>query len=78
MSNHSELESGETGNESLINRFVSLVVSIFSPLLPLLAGAGLLRGFTILANELGILSVESDTNTLLTLAATSVFYFSHC
>lgn len=75
MSNHSELESGETGNESLINRFVSLVVSIFSPLLPLLAGAGLLRGFTILANELGILSVESDTNTLLTLAATSVFYF---
>ncbi|RXA58877.1 PTS beta-glucoside transporter subunit IIABC [Enterococcus casseliflavus] len=75
MSYHSESEDVETGNESLINRFVSLVVSIFSPLLPLLAGAGLLRGFTILANELGILSVESDTNTLLTLAATSVFYF---
>lgn len=57
------------------NEFVALVVSIFSPLLPLLAGAGLLRGFTILANELGWLSTESTTNLILTLAATSVFYF---
>lgn len=57
------------------NDFVSLVVSIFSPLLPLLAGAGLLRGFTILANELGILPTESTTNLILTLSATSVFYF---
>ena len=52
------------------------VVSIFSPLLPLLAGSGLLRGFTILANEVGILSTDSSTNLMLTLLlATSVFYF---
>ncbi|UOR11325.1 PTS transporter subunit EIIC [Halobacillus amylolyticus] len=57
------------------NKFIALVVSIFSPLLPLLAGAGLLRGFTILANELGWLSTESTTNLILTLAATSVFHF---
>ncbi|MFW7366946.1 PTS transporter subunit EIIC [Vagococcus fluvialis] len=61
--------------DSFINQFVSLVVSIFSPLLPLLAGSGLLRGFTILANEFGILKTDSSTNTMLTLAATSVFYF---
>ncbi|MGX4668925.1 PTS transporter subunit EIIC [Cerasibacillus sp. JNUCC 74] len=57
------------------NEFIALVVSIFSPLLPLLAGSGLLRGFTILANELGWLSTDSTTNLVLTLAATSVFYF---
>lgn len=57
------------------NEFIALVVSIFSPLLPLLAGSGLLRGFTILANELGWLSTDSTTNLILTLAATSVFYF---
>ncbi len=77
-------ENNETTNEknskvqtkkSLINEFVQLVVSIFSPLLPLLAGSGLLRGFTILANEVGILSTDSSTNLMLTLAATSVFYF---
>lgn len=65
----------ETKERHLLNDFVALVVSIFSPLLPLLAGSGLLRGFTILANELGWLSTESTTNLMLTLAATSVFYF---
>ncbi len=58
-----------------LNEFVALVVSIFSPLLPLLAGSGLLRGFTILANEAGWLSTESTTNLIFTVAATSVFYF---
>lgn len=57
------------------NVFLDIVVSIFAPLLPIFAGAGLLRGFTILANEVGILSVESNTNLILTLAGTSVFYF---
>lgn len=59
----------------LFNDFIATVVSIFSPLLPLLAGSGLLRGFTILANELGWLSENSTTNLILTLSATSVFYF---
>ncbi|MBO1139662.1 PTS beta-glucoside transporter subunit IIABC [Enterococcus avium] len=65
----------EPKERHFLNDFVALVVSIFSPLLPLLAGSGLLRGFTILANELGWLSTESTTNLMLTLAATSVFYF---
>ncbi|MFD1385994.1 PTS transporter subunit EIIC [Oceanobacillus oncorhynchi subsp. oncorhynchi] len=67
--------SNDNKKGNWFNEFVALVVSIFSPLLPLLAGAGLLRGFTILANELGWLSTESTTNLILTLAATSVFYF---
>ncbi|MDU2422632.1 MAG: PTS transporter subunit EIIC [Bifidobacterium scardovii] len=58
-----------------LNAFIALVVSIFSPLLPLLAGSGLLRGFTILANETGLLPEDSNANLLLKLAATSVFYF---
>jgi PTS system beta-glucosides-specific IIC component len=65
----------EKAGAHLLNAFVAFVVSIFSPLLPLLAGSGLLRGFTILANELGLLSTKSTTNLVLTLAATSVFYF---
>ncbi|MBO1305760.1 PTS transporter subunit EIIC [Enterococcus sp. 669A] len=74
-SNDKNLETTESKEKHLLNDFVGLVVSIFSPLLPLLAGSGLLRGFTILANELGWLSTESTTNLMLTLAATSVFYF---
>lgn len=70
-----DLPQTDNNKNSWFNKFIALVVSIFSPLLPLLAGAGLLRGFTILANELGWLSTESTTNLILTLAATSVFYF---
>lgn len=61
--------------KSFLNEFVALVVSIFSPLLPLLAGSGLIRGFTILANEFGILSLTSTTNAVLTFMATAVFHF---
>ncbi|QXN87362.1 PTS transporter subunit EIIC [Tetragenococcus halophilus] len=70
-------DESENKNERrhLFNDFIATVVSIFSPLLPLLAGSGLLRGFTILANELGWLSENSTTNLILTLSATSVFYF---
>ncbi|WP_125567870.1 PTS transporter subunit EIIC [Companilactobacillus insicii] len=68
-------DSSKTNKHSLLNSFVELVVSIFSPLLPVLAGSGLLRGFTILANEIGWLPEKSTTNLVLTLAATSVFYF---
>ncbi|MDH6368147.1 MULTISPECIES: PTS transporter subunit EIIC [unclassified Breznakia] len=74
-------EAGSTTSQdrdekkNYLNEFVQLVVSIFSPLLPLLAGSGLIRGFTILANEVGILSTTSTTNLILTLTATSVFYF---
>ena len=71
------VEKAEAGpkKHEWLNEFIALVVSIFSPLLPLLAGSGLLRGFTILANELGWLSTSSTTNLILTLTATSVFYF---
>src|SRR5699024_8360231 len=49
--NNDKSDNGKKHN--WFNAFIALVVSIFSPLLPLLAGSGLLRGFTILANELG-------------------------
>lgn len=65
----------EIEKRHLFNDFITTIVSIFSPLLPLLAGSGLLRGFTILANELGWLSENSITNLILTISATSVFYF---
>src|SRR5699024_11841433 len=49
-------KSDNSKKHNWFNAFIALVVSIFSPLLPLLAGSGLLLGFTILANELCWLS----------------------
>lgn len=70
-------EDDDTGvkKKNLLNEFIATMVAIFSPLLPLLAGSGLLRGFTILANQTGILSETSTTNLILTCAGTAVFTF---
>lgn len=61
--------------KNLFNEFIATMVPIFSPLLPLLAGSGLLRGFTILANQTGILSETGTTNLVLTCAGTAIFTF---
>lgn len=63
----------EESKQGILDRFISFVVSVFRPLLPLFAGSGLIRGFTILAIELGILERGSTTDIILTSAATSVF-----
>lgn len=60
-------------NQGYVNKFISFVVSVFRPLLPLFAGSGLIRGFTILAIELGILTQGSTTDIILTSSATAVF-----
>lgn len=67
--------NNDTKDSSIFDNFLSFVVSIFNPLLPLFAGSGLIRGLTILAVELGWLAEESTTNILLTILGTAVFHF---
>lgn len=67
-----------TSNEksgSIITNIFSAISAIFAPLLPALAGSGILRGLTILAVQLGWLSESSGTYAILNAAAMSVFYF---
>lgn len=60
---------------SIINQVFSSISAIFAPLLPALAGSGILRGFIILFVQLGILSENSGTYAILTAASMTVFYF---
>ncbi|MGI2264822.1 beta-glucoside-specific PTS transporter subunit IIABC [Staphylococcus cohnii] len=76
------IESTEISNEksqkqksSLISSFFNTIASIFTPLLPALAGAGILRGLLLLVNQLGWISEKSGTYIILTAASMSVFYF---
>ena len=64
----------EDNKKTKFNVF-TFISGIFGPLLPAFAGAGILRGFTLLATQIGILSTESSTYNILTIAAMSVFYF---
>ena len=67
----------ENSNQSgsIISNIFSAISAIFAPLLPALAGSGILRGLLILAVQIGLISENSGTYTILSVASMSVFYF---
>lgn len=60
---------------SIMSNIFSAISSIFAPLLPALAGSGILRGILILLVQIGAVSEKSGTYTILYAASMSVFYF---
>ena len=65
----------EQASGSIISNVFSAVSAIFAPLLPVLAGSGILRGLLILFVQLGFISEDSGTYSILFVASMSVFYF---
>ncbi|WP_301420774.1 PTS transporter subunit EIIC [Mammaliicoccus lentus] len=70
-----ETSSEDNNNESIISKVFSAISAIFAPLLPALAGSGILRGLLILAEQIGLVSKDSGTYAILNVASMSVFYF---
>lgn len=66
-------ESNE--DEGIISKVFSAISAIFAPLLPALAGSGILRGLLILAVQLGMIKEGSGTYTILYSTSMAVFYF---
>lgn len=69
------LEETTNSDESIISKIFSSISAIFAPLLPALAGSGILRGLLILAVQLGVITESSGTYTILYSASMAVFYF---
>lgn len=69
------IETGGGEKGSIISNIFSAVSAIFAPILPALAGSGILRGLLILAVQLGLISENSGTYSILLVASMSVFYF---
>lgn len=65
----------EKPSGNVIGRFFNVISGIFTPLLPALAGAGVLRGILMICNQLGWISEDSGTYGILSAASLSVFYF---
>ncbi|QMV13612.1 glucose PTS transporter subunit IIA [Vibrio spartinae] len=59
----------------LMNQFIDIITSIFTPLLGLLAGAGILTSMLALFSTMGWLTTDSGTYRLLNLASSSTFIF---
>ncbi|MDJ1121765.1 beta-glucoside-specific PTS transporter subunit IIABC [Olsenella sp. YH-ols2217] len=61
--------------KSLLNLALDTITAIFTPLLSLMAGAGLLRGCVLLFANLGLLDTAGSTYLILDCASQSVFNF---
>lgn len=65
--------SGE--KQSILNRFIQLISSIFLPVIWTLAGAGLFKAFVALAVTLGLLDEATTTFVILDAASDAVIHF---
>ncbi|WP_270640884.1 PTS transporter subunit EIIC [Longibaculum muris] len=70
-----KLEEGTNDGESIISKIFSSISAIFAPLLPALAGSGILRELLILAVQLGFIAEDSGTYAILFASSMAVFYF---
>jgi len=61
--------------QGIIGSIFSAISGIFAPLLPALAGSGILRGLLLLSVQLGWLSETNGTYQILSAASMTVFYF---
>ncbi len=58
-----------------IQGVLNTIASIFTPTIPALAGAGVIKGILVLLTTLGMLGKDTGTYQILNAAADSIFYF---
>lgn len=73
--NNVALSEDGNSDEGIISKIFSAISAIFAPLLPALAGSGILRGLLILSVQLGLIEEGSGTYTILFATSMAVFYF---
>lgn len=73
-----EADGKETQGEAkqnLFDKFLATVAAILTPYLPILASAGVIKGFIALGNNTGILDPNSATSLILSAAGNAIIYF---
>lgn len=68
-------DTGEKVKKSIVNQIFETISRSFSPLLPVLAGAGMLKALLTVLTMLNVLSADSSTYKVLAGAGNAVFYF---
>lgn len=68
-------EGDEKKKGNIFSRFLLVFPSIFTPILPVLGGAGMLKALLLIFTTFSIMSADSSTYKILSAAANSTFYF---
>lgn len=75
IGNKKENKEENTEKKSPIDRLMKVISGAFSPLIPLLAGAGMVKALLTVLIEFHILGYEDPTYLILAAAGNAVFYF---
>nr|WP_159464195.1 PTS transporter subunit EIIC [Scandinavium goeteborgense] len=67
--------SDEKGRKSLVSLFMDTVSGVFGPIVPAIAGAGMIKGLLAGLIALKVVSPKSETVMVIDLIASGVFYF---
>lgn len=67
--------TSEKGRKSLVSLFMDTVSGVFGPIVPAIAGAGMIKGLLAGLIALGAVPAKSDTVIVIDLIASGVFYF---
>lgn len=70
-----QLAQNEKARKSLISLFMDTVSGVFGPIVPAIAGAGMIKGLLAGLVALQLVSAKSDTVMVIDLIASGVFYF---
>lgn len=68
-------ESPSKNKDSIVSRIFEVISGSFSPLIPALAGSGMVKAVLTILTLLGWMSEESGTYLLLSAASNAIFYF---
>ena len=75
LGNAPQGESHAKGRKSLVSMFMDTVSGVFGPIVPAIAGAGMIKGLLAGLIALKVVSAKSDTVMVIDLIASGVFYF---
>lgn len=68
-------EEASGGKGNVVDRVMKVISGAFSPLIPVLAGAGMVKALLTVLIEFGVLGYEDSTYLILSAAGNAVFYF---
>jgi PTS system beta-glucosides-specific IIC component len=68
-------EDSQEVKGSLLDRFIDLISSIFTPILSVLVATGMIKGFTALLLALEVMASERGTAQMLNIIGDAFFYF---
>lgn len=75
IGNIATAEHDEKPSGNVLNRFIDIVSSIFTPILGIMCAGGMIKGFTLLLATIGFISKTEGTYQILYAIGDTVFYF---